>query len=122
MTLIALAALGYLVSPVLLICGWAQWIRQPKLRTLSSTLSLAGLVLATTSALLAIAAVAYAQIHHFPHQDPTLIRMYRAGVLVSRCGVVFGIAGIWRLGSLRWYAPIASAATLAFWMLAATSE
>jgi hypothetical protein len=122
MTLITLAALGYLVSPVLLICGWAQWVRRPKLRTLPSTLSLAGLILATTSALLAIAAVAYAQIHHFPHQDPTLIKMYRVGLLLSRSGIVFGIGGIWRPGSLRWYAPIASAATLAFWMLAATSE
>ncbi|HWZ84454.1 MAG TPA: hypothetical protein VNW47_17625 [Terriglobales bacterium] len=79
MTLITLAALGYLVSPVLLICGWAQWVRQPKARTLFGAFSLGGLVLSTVSALLAIAAVAYAQIHHFPHQDPTLIKMYRVG-------------------------------------------
>ena len=122
MTLITLAALGYLVSPVLLICGWAQWVRKPKLRAVPAALSLGGLVLATASTLLVIAAVTYAQIHHFPHQEPTLIRLYRVGILFSRCGVVFGLAGVWRPGSVRWYAPLSAVSTLAFWMLAATSE
>ena len=122
MTLIILAALGYLVSPVLLICGWAQWVRQPKPRSVAPILSLVGIAFATASALLAIAAVAFAQIHHFPHQDPMLIKVYRVGVLLSRVAVVLGIVGIWRPGSLRWYAPISALATLAFWMLAATSE
>jgi hypothetical protein len=89
---------------------------------MSSILSLAGIVLATLSALLAIAAVAYAQIHRFPHSDPMLSRMYRTGLALSRCGIVFGIGGIWRPNSLRWYAPTSAAATLAFWMLAAVSE
>jgi hypothetical protein len=122
MSLIILAALGYLVSPVLLIWGWAQWVRKPKVRTLFAAFSLGGLVLATASAFLAIAAVAYAQIHHFPHQDPMLIKMYRVGTLLSRGGITFGIGGMLRPNSLRWYAPISALATLAFWMLAATSE
>lgn len=79
MSLIVLAALAYLVSPVLLICGWAQWVRQPKLRTATSILSLVGFVFANTSALLAIAAIAYAQIHRFPHQDPLLIKLSSGG-------------------------------------------
>jgi len=61
----------------------AQWVRQPRTRTWFATLSLGGLILATASALLAIAAVTYAQIHHFPRQEPMLIRMYRVGLLVS---------------------------------------
>ena len=122
MTLITLGALAYLVSPVLLISGWALWIRQPKTRTLWAALSIGGMVLATLSALLAVAAVAYAQVHHFPHQDPTLIKLYRVGLLLSRAGVVFGIAGSVRPGTTRWFAPLSALATLAFWMLAATSE
>jgi hypothetical protein len=122
MSLITLAALAYLVSPVLLICGWAQWRRQPKQRTVFSILSLVGIVLATTSALLAIAAIAYAQIHRFPHQDPLLIKLYRVGMILSRSGLVFGIGGVWRPNSVRWYAPASALSTLAFWMLAATSE
>jgi hypothetical protein len=122
MTLITLAALAYLVSPVMLICGWAKWVRQPKLWTAPATLSLIGQVLATASALLAIAAVAYAQIHHFPHQDPMLIKFYRLGILLSRGGALFGVAGIWRTSAMRWFAPLAALSTLGFWMLAATSE
>jgi hypothetical protein len=122
MTLITLAALGYLVSPVLLICGWAQWVRQPKVRTFFAALSLGGFVLATASALLALAAVAYAQIHHFPHQYPMLIKLHRVGILLSRGGIIFGIGGLLRPNSPRWYAPVSALATLAFWMLAATSE
>lgn len=122
MTLITLGALAYLVSPVLLICGWAKWVRQPKARNLSAALSLGGLVLALASALLAIAAVVFAQVHHFPYQDPTLIKWYRVGILLSRAGVVFGVAGSFRPSSTRWFAPLSALATLAFWMLAATSE
>src|SRR5882757_9860563 len=122
MTLITLAALAYLVSPVLLICGWAKWVRQPKLKTLSSTLSLVGFVLATASALLAIGAIAFAQVHHFPHWDPLLIRIYRAGFRLSVGGIIIGMLGIWRPSSLRWYGPTSGVSTLAFWMLAATSE
>ena len=92
MTLITLGALAYVVSPVLLICGWAQWVRQPRTRSLFASLSLGGLILATASALL------------------------------SRAGVVFGLAGILRPSSTRWFAPLSALATLAFWMLAATSE
>ena len=83
MSLIILAVLGYLISPVLLICGWAQWVRHPKSRTVPSILSLVGIVLATISALLAIAAVAYAQVHRFPHSDPMLSKLYRTGVVFS---------------------------------------
>ena len=122
MTLITLGALAYLVSPVLLICGWARWIRQSRTRTLSAAASLGGLVLAMASALLAIAAVTYAQVHHFPHQDPTLIKWYRVGLLLSRTGVVFGVAGSLRPSSTRWFAPLSALTTLGFWMLAATSE
>ena len=122
MSLIILAALGYLVSPVLLICGWAQWVRHPKSRTVASILSLAGFVLATMSALFAIATIVYAQIHRFPQYDPLLIKVYGTGALLSLCGIVFGIGGIWRPSSLRWYAPTSATATLAFWLLAAASE
>jgi hypothetical protein len=121
-SLIILAALAYLVSPVLLICGWAQWVRLPKLRTATSILSAGGFVLATTSALLAMAAIVYAQIHHFPYWDPLLLRIYRTGFLLSLGGIVFRIGGIWRPSPVRWYAPTSGVATLAFWVLAAASE
>jgi hypothetical protein len=117
-----LFGLSYLVSPIVLIWGWAQWVLQPKLRTVPSILSLVGFVLATTSALLAVLSIGYAQIHHFPYYDPLLLRIFRSGTLLSLSGILFGISGVWRPSSLRWYAPASAVATIAFWVLAAVGE
>ena len=119
---VLLAVLGYLVAPVALIWGWARWVVQPKLRTAISIISLVGLVFATTSALVAVTTIAYAQIHHFPYYDPLLLRIFRAGTLLSLSGIVFGISGVWRPSSTRWHAPTSAVATFAFWILAAEGE
>ena len=117
-----LAILGYLVAPVTLVWGWAHWSRLPKVRTISSILSLTGFVLASTSALLAISTIAFAQVHRFPFYDPLLMRIYAAGFLLSLGAVIFGISGVWRANSLRWHAPVSGIATLAFWFLVASME
>ena len=118
-----LAAAGYFVLPFVLIWGWARWINLAKLRSASSVLSLAGFVLATASALLAVSSTAYAQvIHSFWFYDPLLMRIFRCGVLLSLGAIVFGLGGVWRPSSLRWHAPVAAIATLAFWVGAAEGE
>ena len=115
-----LVAAGYFVSPIVLIWGWARWINLPKPRTVPSILSLTGFVLATVSALLAVTSIAYAQpIHDFQFYDPRLMRMFRWGFLLSLGAIVFGLGGVWRSSSVRWHAPIAAIATLAFWVMAA---
>jgi hypothetical protein len=117
-----LIALSYVVSPVVLIWGWARWTGQPKSRTVASILSLVGFSFATASAALAVSSVAYAQIHHFGFYDPLLLRIFRWGFLLSMTGILFGIGGVWRQSSLRWHAPISGLGTLAFWVLAAEGE
>jgi hypothetical protein len=118
-----LIALSYLVSPIMLIWGWARWVGQPKLRAVPSILSLIGFIVATASAMLAIMSVAYAHvIHGFPFYDPSLLRIFRWGFLLSVAGIVFGISGVWRRSSLRWHAPACALGTLAFWILAAECE
>ena|SRR5450756_338670 len=117
-----LIALAYLGSPVGLIWGWAHFVRRPKPRTVTSILSLAGFVLATTSALLAFVTVVYAHIHTFRYYDPLLLRIFRAGFLLSLSGILIGVAGMWRPSSLRWHAPLCGVATAAFWVLAAEGE
>jgi hypothetical protein len=114
--------LGYLVAPVVLIWGWAWWGVQPKLKTIPSTLSLIGFVLATASAALAVSSAVYAQIHRFPYYDPLLLRIFRWGLLLSLAGILFGIGGVWRKNSLRWHTPICALGTLAFWIVAASGE
>jgi tellurite resistance protein TehA-like permease len=56
-----LFAFGYLVSPIVLIWGWSRWLRQPKVRTTPSILSLIGFILASAFALIAASLVGYAQ-------------------------------------------------------------
>jgi len=109
--------------PTALIWGWARWINLPKLRTVSSILSLTGFVLATASALLGVSSIAYAQgIHDFRFYDPRLMRMFRWGFLLSLGAIVFGLGGVWRSSSVRWHAPVAAIGTLAFWVMAAEGE
>jgi hypothetical protein len=58
----------------------------------------------------------------FPYYDPLLLRIFRAGVLVSLAGVGFGIGGVWRASPLRWHAPTSALATLVFWIMTASGE
>lgn len=117
-----LVALGFLVSPMVLIWGWVRWVKLPKTRTIVPTLSLIGFILATASALLAVLTTGYAQIHHFPYYDPLLLRIFRWGLLLSLSGIVFGIGGVWRPNSLRWHAPVSGLGMLAFWIMMASAE
>jgi len=117
-----LIVLGYIVAPISLAWGWSMWAVQPKLRTVTSILSLTGLVFATASAMLAVATVVCAQIHKFPYYDPLLLRIFRWGIVLSLAGIFFAICGLWRKSSTRWHAPLSGVATLAFWIMAASGE
>lgn len=117
-----LIALGYLMTPVVLVWGWARWIRLPRQRTIPAILSFTGFIFGTASAILAIGSVGYAQVHHFPYYDPLLLRIFRWGGLLSLAGIIFGIGGVWRSGSLRWHAPLCCIGMLSFWVLAAEGE
>jgi len=118
----ALMLLGYVVAPISLAWGWTLWAVQPKLKTVTSILSLTGFVFATASAMLAVATAAYAQVHRFAYYDPLLLRTFRWGTLLSLAGAFFAISGLWRKSSLRWHAPVSALATLAFWIMAAAGE
>jgi hypothetical protein len=121
---IVLFRVGFYVGvPALLIWGWIRWFRRTQPRTLPSILSSIGLALATASAILAVSSVLYAHaIGGFPYYDPRLLRMYRWGGLLSLSGLVFGIAGVWRPGPLRWLAPVCSFGTALFWFASAMGE
>jgi hypothetical protein len=117
-----LLALSYLLSPIMLIWGWIRWMGRTRPRTVTAMLSLIGFILATSSALLGVSSIAYAQIHRFPYYDPLLLRIFRSGILLSLGGVGFGISGVWRPSSLRWHAPASAIGTLAFWIVTASGE
>jgi hypothetical protein len=117
-----LMAFSYFVTPVTLIWGWTRWARQPKRKTFPETLSLIGFIFGTASAVLAIASIAYAQLHHFAFYDPLLLRIFRWGGLLSLGGILFGLSGVGRPGPLRWHAPACGLGMLAFWLLSAEGE
>jgi hypothetical protein len=117
-----LVVLGYVIAPVVLIWGWTRWAVDHSQSTICSILSLMSFILASASAVLAVSTVVYAQIHHFPYYDPTLLRIFRWGLLLSLAGILCGIGGVWRRNTLRWYAPISGLGTLAFWIMAASGE
>jgi hypothetical protein len=113
---------GYLVPPILLVWGWLRWTTQPQERTVHSILSMTGFLLATISALLAISTIAYARVHRFAFYDPSLLRIFGWGALLSLSGIVSSIGGIWRRSSLRWHALASGLAMLVFWIVAASGE
>lgn len=122
LVLVILFALSYLVSPIALFWGWVRWVKGPKLRTLSSILSLCGFILTTASGVLAVTSLAYAQAHSFGYYDPSLLRIFRVGVLLSFAGLCLGICGAWRTNPLRWFSPVSAIGTLTFWFFAAAGE
>jgi heme/copper-type cytochrome/quinol oxidase subunit 1 len=106
-----------------MIWGWVRWAKHREPRTAFSTLSLVGFILATASGLLAISAMLYARAGGgFLFYDPSLVRIYRLGVILSLAAMAFAIVGLWRPSPLRWHAPLCAVGTLVFWLAAAGSE
>lgn len=112
---------AYVALPAVLVVGWVRWVRRG--RTGVVWPSLIGFSLGTASALLAVGAILYARAAGgFPFYDPSLLRIYRWGLLLSIAGLIFGAVGLRWSGPIRWYAPAASAGMLLFWVGAAAGE
>lgn len=109
--------------PFALVWGWLRWWKQDDKRNLISIMSLIGFALATASALLAVSTAVYAKaIGGFPFYDPTLLRIYRYGALISLSGIVFAVVGLWRRNALRWHAPVCALGILMYWFMLASTE
>jgi hypothetical protein len=91
----------YVALPAVLVAGWVRWARRRQIgRTWPS---LTGFSLGTASAALAIGAMVYARaVGGFPFYDPSLLRIYRWGLLRSLAGLVFGVVGLRWSGPVRW--------------------
>jgi hypothetical protein len=120
--LLVLVALGYVVSPVFLIWGWMRFAKNEKPHGVLPVVTFIGFALATASASLGAVAVAYAQVHAFRYYDPILMRIFRAGFLLSTGASVLAISGVWRPSALRWHSLVCGVATAAFWLAAAAME
>ena len=110
------------IGVTLVVCGpwlaviifsWIRWARARQPRTLSSTLSLAGLVLATASVL-------FAFVPSFHSSSSDVARSL--GVWVSLVAVLFAVCGAWRPHPLRWRALACGAGMVVFWFLSLVLE
>jgi hypothetical protein len=112
-----------LLVPILLVWGWLRWSNDENPRSRSSTFSLVGFVLATASAGLALGTHLYAVfVRGFRAADPTLLKIYACGSLLSVVGIGFSFAGSGKPNPVRWLAPMCAIGTLVFWLLAMGSE
>lgn len=124
----ALLFLAYIVAPIMLCWGWVRWtIQRSRQWTIPSTLSFAGFVCASASALFAICVILYGLSGGFEHtpgfagdsQNYELgARCIAIGASLSAIGIISALGGIWRRNQLRWHAPVSAIATLGFWLLA----
>lgn len=117
-----IAVVILLSFPLVMIWGWVRWARRKNTTSLFSILSLIGFVLATLSESVAILTVIYGLIKPFAFYDPTLMRIYAAGALLSLVGLILAIVGVWRPSSLRWLALGCAVGTLLFWFVQAANE
>jgi hypothetical protein len=118
-----IAPIVFLSFPLIMGWGWVRWATQKNSINLFSILSLIGFVLATASESLAIAMVIYARVTSgFDFYDPTLMRIYAIGTLLSLVGLIFAIVGTWKPSSLRWFALVGTVGTLCYWLVQAASE
>jgi hypothetical protein len=97
----------------LIIFGWIRWARVQQPRTLSPTLSLVGLVLATSSLLFAFVPSLYAGSFDVARQ---------LGGWASLAAVFVAVCGVWRPHPLRWRALACSAGMVLFWFLSLLLE
>jgi len=117
------AVVFYALLPSAMVWAWMRWWRNSQNRTVCSFLSLVGLGLATSSAILMIVTTIYAhQIGGFPFYDPLLLRIYRWGGLLSSAGIVFGVGGVWRPNPLRWLTPACALGMFLLWGMLAMGE
>jgi hypothetical protein len=124
-----LFALGYLITPILMVWGWVRWIKErPRLWTIASTLSFVGFLLATASALYGLWTISYGAAggfitsHGYSPDYGLFYRFVRRGAILSMLGFAFAICGVWRRSAVRWQAPATAVGTFACWLLASTLD
>lgn len=112
----------YAVVPGVMVWGWVRWIRRKQAQTVSSVLSVLGLVLATASFLLALSAILYARSipgYNSSYPDPmAFIIIKRSGALLSLAATASAVGGVWRPSLLRWHSLVGALGALFFWLAA----
>jgi len=114
---------AFVVWPIAVVYGWYRWTRTKREISLLPNLSLAGHAFATFSFVFAIGSVLAAdKIGGFRFWDPTLLKIYRVGLILSSVGLLLAIVGAWRTSPLRYPALLAAIGAMLFWFASASTE
>jgi len=120
---VVLVTFAFFLGPASTLFAWISWVRRGNLRERRSWLSLAAIVLATSSILLAISSIVYAHLMGgFAFYAPRLMRIYGCGFLLSSTSFITGLIGMRFQNPVRWHAPIAGLGALCFWLVQAAGE
>ena|SRR6185295_12119483 len=121
--ILVLIEIGFYVAvPAGLVWGWIRLLRNRQSQITFLAPSLVAFALGTASAVLAIGATLFSEAAGISGPDPSLLRIYRMGALLSLLGIVLAVVGVCRPGPLRWHAPACAMGTLIFWLVAASGE
>jgi hypothetical protein len=122
--ILVLIEIGFYVAvPAGLVWGWIRLLRNRQSKLTCLAPSLAAFALGTASAVLAIGATLFSsETAGISGPDPSMLRLYRTGALLSLLGIVLGVVGVCRPGPLRWHAPACAMGTMIFWLVAASGE
>src|SRR5436190_3679902 len=103
-TLVLIEIGFYIAVPAGLVWGWIRLLKYRQSQPTFLAPSLAAFALGTLSAVLAIGATLLTS-NATAGPDPSLLRLYRMGALLSFIGIVLAVVGVRRPGPLRWHAP-----------------
>jgi hypothetical protein len=121
--LLLLSVVGCIGLAIVFIVGWRRWLRRSSPQGRLSALSLAGFTLGSASVVLAIGSIVYSMaVGGFRYYDPSLLTIYRIGILLSLLGLTMGLCGVWRSSALRWHALILSLGMLILWLVWVAGE
>jgi hypothetical protein len=121
--LLLLSVVGCIGLAIVFIVGWRRWLRRSSPQGRLSALSLAGFTLGSASVVLAIGSIVYSMaVGGFRYYDPSLLTIYRVGLLLSLVGFVLAFCGVWKRNPLRWHAPALSLGMLLLWFIWASGE
>jgi len=113
-----------IAPPILVIWGWARWVKRARPQPWLSVMSAVSLALTSTSLLLALATIAYAQaIGGFPYGgDPTLVNIYRSAFLLTASAIITSLIGMVRPGPLQALAPVCATGAFLYWVIQTAGE
>ena len=114
--MLVLPVLGCLVTMVV---GSTRRFEESRQAGIFSRFSLIGMSLssATVFGLLAFAIYAETFGVQFSVHYELLVRIYKFLAPLCVLGFLFGLAGVWRRGALRWYAPACAFFTACLWLV-----